>query len=272
MAEPSRQGRRRAQLRRRREHAGGRTRSRRGGHVPAATALPGRARSARRGQARLPREAARRDAVRGRALVALAQAQGVTLFASWHSRHAACVAQARAWLEGRTCEGGHRLEGRRAPLAPGPDLDLRGRRLRGVRSGINALSILTEIVRDPILLTRADLKCRRTARRRSQRHWRSGRPRGRRSRRCSTLGKQAPSFGHFRRDRRREASAQRRRQQAGDRRRGPGLRTGRRGLRPLPAFRRSGLQPPQRCRPCPLRLVADAFLSGHNRTTDPFDD
>lgn len=36
------------------------------------------------------------------ALIALAAARGVTLFASWHSRHAAAVAQARAALAGRS--------------------------------------------------------------------------------------------------------------------------------------------------------------------------
>ncbi len=35
------------------------------------------------------------------ALAALARQAGVTLFASWHSRHAAGVAPARAWLAGR---------------------------------------------------------------------------------------------------------------------------------------------------------------------------
>src|SRR6266540_3573727 len=36
------------------------------------------------------------------ALAAIAKAKGVTLFASWHSRYAAAVGAARAWLEGRT--------------------------------------------------------------------------------------------------------------------------------------------------------------------------
>jgi D-galactose 1-dehydrogenase len=93
------------------------------------------------------------------ALVTQAQAQGVTLFASWHSRHAACVAQARAWLEGRTL--------RKAAIAwkedvrhwhPGQAWIFEAGGFGVFDPGINALSILTEIVREPILVTRAELE------------------------------------------------------------------------------------------------------------------
>lgn len=93
------------------------------------------------------------------ALVALAEAKGVTLFASWHSRYAAAVAQARAWLEGRTL--------RRAAIAwkedvrhwhPGQTWIFEAGGFGVFDPGINALSILTEIVRDPILLASAELE------------------------------------------------------------------------------------------------------------------
>ena len=38
------------------------------------------------------------------ALIALAKAQNVTLYASWHSRYAAAVAQAKAWIAERKVE------------------------------------------------------------------------------------------------------------------------------------------------------------------------
>ena len=93
------------------------------------------------------------------ALMALAEVQGVSLFASWHSRHAACVAQARAWLEGRTL--------RKAAIVwkedvrhwhPGQTWIFEAGGFGVFDPGINALSILTEIVRDPILVTGAELE------------------------------------------------------------------------------------------------------------------
>lgn len=93
------------------------------------------------------------------ALVGLAADKGVTLFASWHSRHAAAVAQARAWLAARSLRGlsivwkedvRHWHPGQAWIWEPGGF---------GVFDpGINALSILTEIVQEPILLTGATLE------------------------------------------------------------------------------------------------------------------
>lgn len=93
------------------------------------------------------------------ALIALADTRRLTLFASWHSRHAAAVAQARAWLEGKTIRGvaiawkedvRHWHPGQSWIWEPGGF---------GVFDpGINALAILTEIVRDPILLSEAVLE------------------------------------------------------------------------------------------------------------------
>ena len=93
------------------------------------------------------------------ALVALARDQGVVLFASWHSRYAAAVPQARAWLAARTL--------RRASIAwkedvrhwhPGQSWIFEAGGFGVFDPGINALSILTEVVRDPILLTSAELE------------------------------------------------------------------------------------------------------------------
>jgi predicted dehydrogenase len=92
------------------------------------------------------------------ALIELARAQGVTLFASWHSRYAAAVEAARLWLAGRTL--------RQLSIAwkenvrhwhPGQDWIWQAGGFGVFDPGINALSILTEIVADPIVLTGATL-------------------------------------------------------------------------------------------------------------------
>jgi predicted dehydrogenase len=93
------------------------------------------------------------------ALAAIAENRGVTLFASWHSRYGAGVATARDWLRGRTLRGvtitwkedvRHWHPGQAWIWQPGGF---------GVFDpGINALSILTEIVREPILVTDAELE------------------------------------------------------------------------------------------------------------------
>ena len=93
------------------------------------------------------------------ALMALADQRGVSLFASWHSRYAAAVGQARAWFEGRTL--------RRADIAwkedvrhwhPGQTWIFEAGGFGVFDPGINALSILTEVIRDGVLLTEADLE------------------------------------------------------------------------------------------------------------------
>lgn len=92
------------------------------------------------------------------ALVTLAKAQGVTLYASWHSRYAAAVAQAKAWIAERTVRSidiqwredvRHWHPGQPWIWEPGGF---------GVFDpGINALSILTEIVPEPVTLLSAEL-------------------------------------------------------------------------------------------------------------------
>lgn len=85
------------------------------------------------------------------ALDALARRQGVALFATWHSRHAACVPQAKAWLATR------RL--RRMQIVwtedvrrwhPGQDWIWEPGGMGVFDPGINALSIMTEILPDPV--------------------------------------------------------------------------------------------------------------------------
>ncbi len=91
-------------------------------------------------------------------IAARAVAQGVTLFAAWHSRHAAGVAAAKAWLAG--C--------RIASLAiewkedvrrwhPGQEWILGPGGFGVFDPAINALSILTEIVPDAIIVERATM-------------------------------------------------------------------------------------------------------------------
>ena len=93
------------------------------------------------------------------ALVKLAKAHDVSLFASWHSRYAAAVPQARAWLEGRKL--------RKASIAwkedvrywhPGQTWIFEPGGFGVFDPGINALSILTEVIRDPISVTSAELE------------------------------------------------------------------------------------------------------------------
>jgi D-galactose 1-dehydrogenase len=93
------------------------------------------------------------------ALFALAEEQAVTLFASWHSRYAAAVRQARDWLRDKTI--------RRASIAwkedvrhwhPGQTWIWQAGGFGVFDPGINALSILTGIVPEPIRLASADLE------------------------------------------------------------------------------------------------------------------
>jgi D-galactose 1-dehydrogenase/L-arabinose 1- dehydrogenase len=93
------------------------------------------------------------------ALVAFADAKRVTLFASWHARFAPAVAQARDWLKD--------LQLRRVSITweedvrhwhPGQTWIWEPGGFGVFDPGINALSILTEIVHDPILRASAKLE------------------------------------------------------------------------------------------------------------------
>lgn len=92
------------------------------------------------------------------ALRDMARAQGVSLFATWHSRMAHGVAAAKAWLAGRTIREGRiiwREDIRK--WHPGQDWILDAGGMGVFDPGINALSILTEILPRPVHLSGAEL-------------------------------------------------------------------------------------------------------------------
>lgn len=93
-----------------------------------------------------------------KALADMARENSVTLYATWHSRHAEYVAAAKAWL------GGKRLEKLTVTWRedvrywhPGQDWVFEAGGLGVFDPGINALSIVTEILDQPIHLRRATL-------------------------------------------------------------------------------------------------------------------
>lgn len=90
------------------------------------------------------------------ALAARAQDKGVTLFTTWHSREAAGVAPARDWLAGKRIDAvriAWREDIRR--WHPGQEWILGPGGFGVFDPGINALSIVTLILPDPLLLESA---------------------------------------------------------------------------------------------------------------------
>ena len=88
----------------------------------------------------------------------VAASRGLTLFATWHSRMAAAVAPARDWLSGRRIDSLRivwREDVRR--WHPGQDWVFEPGGMGVFDPGINALSILTEILPRPVHLLSADL-------------------------------------------------------------------------------------------------------------------
>lgn len=93
------------------------------------------------------------------ALEALARAHRVSLFATWHSREAAGVAAAKSWLAGRTLRSLRvvwKEDVRR--WHPGQDWIWEPGGMGVFDPGINALSIVTEILPVPIHVTAAVLE------------------------------------------------------------------------------------------------------------------
>ncbi len=93
------------------------------------------------------------------ALVAIARQQGVSLYASWHSRFSAPVVQAKAWVASRVItrvtinwKEDVRL------WHPGQDWIWQAGGFGVFDPGINALSILTEIIPDRIRLIDASME------------------------------------------------------------------------------------------------------------------
>lgn len=92
------------------------------------------------------------------ALEALARDRGLTLYATWHSRMAHAVAPAKAWLRDKTVTRAHitwREDVRK--WHPGQDWVFEPGGMGVFDPGINALSILTEILPAPVHLTAATL-------------------------------------------------------------------------------------------------------------------
>jgi len=93
------------------------------------------------------------------ALERLAAEQGVTLYATWHSRMARAVAATKAALAGRTVTGAHitwREDVRK--WHPGQDWVFEPGGMGVFDPGINALSVLTEILPMPVHVTAATLE------------------------------------------------------------------------------------------------------------------
>ena len=93
------------------------------------------------------------------ALQALAALRGLTLYATWHSRMARGVAAAKAWLAGRVVTGA-RIDWREDVRRwhPGQDWVFEPGGMGVFDPGINALSILTEILPAPVHLQSAVLE------------------------------------------------------------------------------------------------------------------
>ena len=92
------------------------------------------------------------------ALHDLARAHGVSIFATWHSRMAHAVGAAKRWLAGRSIHEGRiiwREDVRK--WHPGQDWIFEAGGMGVFDPGINALSILTEILPAPVHLTGAAL-------------------------------------------------------------------------------------------------------------------
>ncbi|MCW2395022.1 MULTISPECIES: Gfo/Idh/MocA family protein [unclassified Sphingobium] len=93
------------------------------------------------------------------ALQGLADAAGVTLFASWHSRYAAGVEPARQWLAERRIEHVSIIWREDVRVwHPGQDWIWQPGGLGVFDPGINALSILTQILPNPVFLKDATLQ------------------------------------------------------------------------------------------------------------------
>ena len=93
------------------------------------------------------------------ALEAMARDRGLTLYTTWHSRMAHAVAPAKAWLADKTINSAHitwREDVRK--WHPGQDWVFEPGGMGVFDPGINALSILTEILPKPVHLTEAALE------------------------------------------------------------------------------------------------------------------
>lgn len=91
-------------------------------------------------------------------LVAMAKRAGTTLFATWHSRFAPAVEPAREWLASRRISSVHISWKEDVRVwHPGQDWIWEPGGLGVFDPGINALSILTRILPQPVFVTAAEL-------------------------------------------------------------------------------------------------------------------
>ena len=92
-------------------------------------------------------------------LAALAREHRVSVYASWHSREAAGVADAKAWLADKKIQGVRVAWKEDVRIShPGQEWIWQPGGFGVFDPGINALSIITEILPDPIHLTSARLE------------------------------------------------------------------------------------------------------------------
>jgi D-galactose 1-dehydrogenase len=92
------------------------------------------------------------------AIRALAEAQGVSLLASWHSRFAPAVETTRAWIAARAIKHVHIVWKENVrQWHPGQKWIFAAGGMGVFDPGINSLSILTRILSDPVIVKKADL-------------------------------------------------------------------------------------------------------------------
>ena len=92
------------------------------------------------------------------AIRALADAHGVSLLASWHSRFAPAIETTRAWIAERTLKNVHIVWKENVrQWHPGQKWIFAAGGMGVFDPGINSLSILTRILADPVIVTKADL-------------------------------------------------------------------------------------------------------------------
>lgn len=92
-------------------------------------------------------------------LVELAESQGVSLFATWHSRYAAAVETAKEWLSNKKIKSVKIIWKEDVKhWHPGQKWIWQAGGMGVFDPGINALSILTHIMNVPFHLTKADLE------------------------------------------------------------------------------------------------------------------
>lgn len=89
----------------------------------------------------------------------MAKKKGISLYATWHSRQADMVPQAKTWLEAKTLKK-LKISWREnvRQWHPGQDWVFEAGGMGVFDPGINALSILTEIVSDALHITKASLE------------------------------------------------------------------------------------------------------------------